>query len=47
MIDSTRPPGVNGILETALYVESAARSDLFSKGYTNPFFWAPFVLTGE
>jgi CHAT domain-containing protein len=26
---------------------AAARSALFSKGYTNPFFWAPFVLTGE
>jgi CHAT domain-containing protein len=26
---------------------AAARSTLFSKGYTNPFYWAPFVLTGE
>ena len=26
---------------------AAARSALVSKGYTNPFFWAPFVLTGE
>jgi CHAT domain-containing protein len=26
---------------------AAARSALFSKGYTNPLFWAPFVLTGE
>jgi CHAT domain-containing protein len=24
-----------------------ARSALVSKGYTNPFYWAPFVLTGE
>jgi CHAT domain-containing protein len=24
-----------------------ARSTLVSEGYTNPFFWAPFVLTGE
>ena len=24
-----------------------ARATLVSKGYTNPFFWAPFVLTGE
>jgi len=29
MIDPTKPPGVNGILETALYVESAARSAAF------------------
>ena len=26
---------------------AAARSTLASKGYANPFFWAPFVLTGE
>lgn len=26
---------------------AAARSALVAKGYTNPFFWAPFVLTGE
>jgi CHAT domain-containing protein len=26
---------------------AAARSSLVSKGYTNPFFWAPFVLTGD
>jgi CHAT domain-containing protein/Tfp pilus assembly protein PilF len=26
---------------------AAARSTLFSQGRTNPFFWAPFVLTGE
>jgi CHAT domain-containing protein len=26
---------------------AGARSTLFSRGYTNPFFWAPFVLTGE
>jgi CHAT domain-containing protein len=26
---------------------AAARSALVSKGYSNPFFWAPFVLTGE
>lgn len=24
-----------------------ARSKLVSKGYDNPFFWAPFILTGE
>ena len=29
MINSTKSPGVNGILETALYVESAARSAAF------------------
>jgi CHAT domain-containing protein len=26
---------------------AAARSGLVAKGYDNPFFWAPFVLTGE
>lgn len=26
---------------------AAARSELVSRGYDNPFFWAPFVLTGE
>jgi CHAT domain-containing protein len=26
---------------------AAARSTLFTQGYDNPFFWAPFVLTGE
>jgi CHAT domain-containing protein len=26
---------------------ATARSTLVSKGYTNPFYWAPFVLTGE
>jgi CHAT domain-containing protein len=26
---------------------AAARSFLFSKGYDNPFFWAPFIVTGE
>jgi CHAT domain-containing protein len=26
---------------------AAARSTLFAQGHTNPFFWAPFVLTGE
>jgi CHAT domain-containing protein/tetratricopeptide (TPR) repeat protein len=26
---------------------AVARSAVFSKGYRNPFFWAPFVLTGE
>jgi len=26
---------------------AAARSTLVSQGYDNPFFWAPFVLTGE
>ncbi len=26
---------------------AAARTALVSKGYDNPFFWAPFVLTGE
>jgi CHAT domain-containing protein len=26
---------------------AGARSKLVSEGYTNPFFWAPFVLTGE
>src|ERR1700722_8353771 len=26
---------------------AAARSELVSEGYTNPFFWAPFVLTGD
>lgn len=26
---------------------ASARSALFSKGYTNPFYWTPFVLTGE
>jgi CHAT domain-containing protein len=26
---------------------AGARSTLFSQGHTNPFFWAPFVLTGE
>jgi CHAT domain-containing protein len=26
---------------------AAARSSLVSKGYTNPFFWAPFLLTGD
>jgi CHAT domain-containing protein/tetratricopeptide (TPR) repeat protein len=26
---------------------AAARSSLVSQGYDNPFFWAPFVLTGE
>jgi len=26
---------------------ATARSTLASKGYANPFFWAPFVLTGE
>jgi CHAT domain-containing protein len=26
---------------------AAARSALVAKGYDNPFFWAPFVLTGE
>jgi CHAT domain-containing protein len=26
---------------------AAARTALVTKGYANPFFWAPFVLTGE
>ncbi|MBZ5521329.1 MAG: CHAT domain-containing protein [Acidobacteriia bacterium] len=26
---------------------AAARAALVAKGYTNPFYWAPFVLTGE
>jgi CHAT domain-containing protein len=26
---------------------ATARAALVSKGYTNPFYWAPFVLTGE
>lgn len=26
---------------------AAARSTLFSQGHINPFFWAPFVMTGE
>jgi CHAT domain-containing protein len=26
---------------------AAARAALVSKGYSNPFFWAPFVLTGD
>ncbi|MCU1315640.1 MAG: Tetratricopeptide 1 repeat-containing protein, partial [Candidatus Acidoferrum typicum] len=26
---------------------AAARAALVAKGYTNPYFWAPFVLTGE
>jgi len=26
---------------------AAARTALVAKGYNNPFFWAPFVLTGE
>ena len=26
---------------------AASRSTLVSQGYDNPFFWAPFVLTGE
>jgi CHAT domain-containing protein len=26
---------------------AAARSALFSKGFDNPFFWAPFIVTGE
>jgi hypothetical protein len=26
---------------------AAAKSTLASKGYTNPFFWPPFVLTGD
>jgi CHAT domain-containing protein len=26
---------------------SIARSYLFAKGFTNPFFWAPFVLIGD
>jgi CHAT domain-containing protein/Tfp pilus assembly protein PilF len=26
---------------------AVARSTLFSQGHTNPFFWAPFVLTGD
>ena len=26
---------------------ASARAALVSKGYSNPFFWAPFVLTGE
>jgi CHAT domain-containing protein len=26
---------------------AAARSALFSEGYTSPFFWAPFVLSGD
>ena len=26
---------------------AGARSTLFSQGHTNPFFWAPFVLTGS
>ena len=26
---------------------AAARAALFAQGHTNPFFWAPFVLTGE
>jgi len=24
-----------------------ARIDLVAKGYKNPFYWAPFVLSGE
>lgn len=26
---------------------AAARSALISRGYSNPFFWAPFILTGD
>jgi len=26
---------------------AAARAALVAKGYANPFFWAPFALTGE
>jgi CHAT domain-containing protein len=26
---------------------AAARTELISKGYDNPFFWAPFILEGE
>ena len=26
---------------------AAAREEIVSKGYDNPFFWAPFILTGE
>jgi len=26
---------------------AAARAALFAQGNTNPFFWAPFILTGE
>jgi CHAT domain-containing protein len=26
---------------------AGARAALVAKGYDNPFFWAPFVLTGE
>jgi CHAT domain-containing protein/tetratricopeptide (TPR) repeat protein len=26
---------------------AAAREEIYSKGYKSPFFWAPFVLTGE
>jgi CHAT domain-containing protein len=26
---------------------AAARTALVAKGFTNPYFWAPFVLTGE
>jgi CHAT domain-containing protein len=26
---------------------AAARAALVAQGYDNPFFWAPFVLTGE
>jgi CHAT domain-containing protein len=26
---------------------ATARASLVAQGYSNPFFWAPFVLTGE
>jgi CHAT domain-containing protein len=36
---------LNGMPKNAAL--AAARSALVSKGYSNPFYWAPFVLTGE
>jgi CHAT domain-containing protein len=36
---------LNGMPKNAAL--AAARSALVTRGYANPFFWAPFVLTGE
>jgi CHAT domain-containing protein len=36
---------LNGMPKNAAL--AAARSALVTHGYTNPFYWAPFVLTGE
>jgi CHAT domain-containing protein len=36
---------LNGMNKNAAL--AAARTALFARGHTNPFFWAPFVLTGE